>query len=527
MFHNLNLIDIPFEEYQLTDNFTSYTERIVKVFPYLKKELFFEPHQTDENYLIYLIHEDNSSVLFLIVNKHIGAIPQIAVLTDNGDYEMSETEVIDYLTDYRKHSTKCKLTDLVISDGDEVINEVRECVENYLLELSFEKDANKEITESMITDITAVILDTIYNYTYRSQHSESHFTSQIQSDFVDFFDDSEDDKTYSGNNTTSDYQQFFTDRRDKLPYRLQYALSSALGVKGLNDIISMSYNVENDLQRKAEADAKIEHQYDPVPRNRPIESLLKDFLSKGKKSQARTLLRKRIPYASFTEQKKVLTAFLHDTQTDREFALRFLDKNWDPYYYSEVEIIWHTYHDKDCARIVVHHFPMEFIEAKQDMLIKKFNYLQVRLRLPANAPIDRSRLLSHTYLYLCARLKIDIADNEAERILYQNIISILTLYIPFQTEIKKPDALLADSIVNSIVWSLGSLGKTNIILRFASFYKIIAPLLTKQDYTAIRTKLANIHHPLDFTEYDRILYLYTNTSESNTSITSKCKPCIL
>lgn len=285
-----------------------------------------------------------------------------------------------------------------------------------------------------------------------------------------------------------------------LPDKIRYALAVSLRDEALiaPDNYSCPYWIQSELKRKAQADERFAHQFDPVPRNKPLKQLLKDYTTKGRIVKARAELKKRVTFASFSEQKQILCALFENISLDRQFALRFLDTNWDDFYTPYVERAWRLFHEWQAAKVIVHHFPLEFILENQEALANDYIYLQMRLRLPADAPIDRKRLADSAYLYLCARQSIPVSDKEAEHILYQNTLNtigaayIRTTVLDFRT-------------ISSIVWSLGVLGKTKILLRFADFQKYLDPLVIEKKWEEVRALFCNLPTSLDFSAYDHAI----------------------
>lgn len=290
-----------------------------------------------------------------------------------------------------------------------------------------------------------------------------------------------------------------------LPDKIRYALAVSLqdGTKKALNNSSCPYWIQSELKRKANADERFAHQYDPVPRNRPLKQLLKDYTTKGHIVKARAELKKRVPFASFSEQKQILCAFFENISMDRQFALRFLDANWDDFYTPYVERAWQLFHEWQSAKVIVHHFPLEFIQANQEALARDYNYLQMRLRLPADAPIDRARLADSAYLYLCARQSIPVSDEEAELILYQNTLDTIgAAYIRA--------TILDLRTISSMVWSLGVLEKTEILLRFVDFQKALDSLVIDKQWEEVRVMFSNLPMSLDFSTYDQAIAVEAN-----------------
>ena len=302
-----------------------------------------------------------------------------------------------------------------------------------------------------------------------------------------------------------------------LPEKFQYAL--AVSVDNNTNVRhdpQCPYWIADKIARKNRAAEKTLHQFDPAARNKPIQQLFKDYFTKGKKVPARVELKARIPYASFDEQRLVLCSFLLNVPVDRKFALCYLDTHWDEYYAPFVENAWRDHHEMEAARCITHHFPLVFIEANQDALSEDYLYLQVRLRLPASAPIDRKRLSNSAYLYLCARQSISVTDRTAEKLLYQTVLDFIAKY-----ELNEKNNLCDISSISSIVWSLGMLGKTKILLRFVKFHQEVFPLVINERWESIRNVFLELGKSCDFTaftecvnERERRKQEYSNSLES-------------
>lgn len=293
-----------------------------------------------------------------------------------------------------------------------------------------------------------------------------------------------------------------------IPNKIRYALAVSLHDETLiaSDNYSCPYWIQSELKRKANADERFAHQYDPVPRNKPLKQLLKDYTTKGRIVKARAELKKRVPFVSFSEQKHILCAFFLNISIDRQFALRYLDTNWDEFYTPHVERAWHLFHEWQSAKVIVHHFPLEFILTHQDTLADDYSYLQMRLRLSSNAPKDRTRLADSAYLYLCARQSIPVSDTEAERILYQNTLNIIgAAYIKTVLDLRT---------ISSMVWSLGVLGKTEILLRFAAFQKSLDLLIIGKEWEDVRTMFRNLPISLDFSAFEQALAAEAKLTQS-------------
>lgn len=199
------------------------------------------------------------------------------------------------------------------------------------------------------------------------------------------------------------------------------------------------------------------------PKYRPIEDVLQDFLGSGKRQIARKELQIRLPYVTAIEQKRIIYAFMDsDAKQDREYVCKYLDSHYDPMYQKAIETIWELHHDLEAAKVLTHYASEEFVAAHFEQLAKDYNYMSVRLRMPADYPVDRTQLYQHELLHLCARLNLPITEHEAFAILSNTLITHLVR----QQHFTSSDSLYKLPYVSTIINDLGRLGFGNIVVRF-------------------------------------------------------------
>lgn len=227
---------------------------------------------------------------------------------------------------------------------------------------------------------------------------------------------------------------------------------------------------------------QIGHDYaiKPQPKYRPADEVLKEFLNpkNGKKQAARKELQVRLPYLAEIEQKKTIYAFLDtEVKTDRVFVLKYLDEHFDPMYLKAVETVWELHHDFEAAKLLTHYAPIEFVIENQDQLANDYRYFPVRLCLPAETPIDRSRLEMHELIHLCARQNLPLTEREAFFILSKTIAIELGQQVRFHDD----DSLFGLPHISSIIWALGRLGYQDIIAKFYVLNEKTKPLFNSHD----------------------------------------------
>lgn len=237
------------------------------------------------------------------------------------------------------------------------------------------------------------------------------------------------------------------------------------------------------------------------PKYRPVDEVLADFLGKGKKQAARKELQVRLPYLTAYEQKQIIYAFLDtDVKTDRVFVLKYLDTHFNPMYMKAVEVVWGLHHDFEAAKVLTHYASDEFIAENFEQLVQDYRYLPVRLRMPAEYPVDRFKFQYwHEYLYLCARQHLPITQKVAFSILSNTIhLRLLQENMTFEGA-----SLIRLSFMFPILWSLGELGFINIILRFFLENERTKPLFKSGDWDEIRDSIiAQLKEDGFFTCYD-------------------------
>lgn len=237
------------------------------------------------------------------------------------------------------------------------------------------------------------------------------------------------------------------------------------------------------------------------PKYRPVDEVLADFHGTGKKQAARKELQVRLPYLTAYEQKQIIYAFL-DTcvKTDRVFVLKYLDTHFDPMYMKAVEVVWGLHHDFEAAKVLTHYASDEFIAENFDQLVQDYRYLPVRLRMPADYPVDRFQFQHwHEYLYLCARQHLPITEKQAFSILSNTIhLRLLMENMAFEGA-----SLFRLTFMNPILWSLGELGFIGIILRFYLEVERTKPLFKMGNWEDIRPSIvAKLEEDGFFTCYD-------------------------
>lgn len=225
---------------------------------------------------------------------------------------------------------------------------------------------------------------------------------------------------------------------------------------------SVIYNAIYELKWEEE-NISFPHKIKNQPKYRAINTVLKDFNSKGKRQAARKELQIRLPYLTANEQKKTLIAFLNsEAKVDYTFASKYLYNHYEPKYLEALVNTWKSRHFYDVAKVLTHYAPDMFIAENFEQLAKDYRYLFVRMRMPVDYPIDRTRLEDNEFLHLCAHLHLQITEEEAFSILSNTLHKQLSTQPYFSGK----SSLYDIKYVGGIIKDLGRLGFNDLIMRF-------------------------------------------------------------
>lgn len=121
MFRNLDKHPALFEEYNLNkEQLNSCRKRLLAVQPGLciNDEEGEEDLDLDD---VHFIVADNNQIICVVPDHYEINVPQIFVLSDEGDYEMSDREVFDFLTMIHNTHPEFKLSHIHFEPGDDLI----------------------------------------------------------------------------------------------------------------------------------------------------------------------------------------------------------------------------------------------------------------------------------------------------------------------------------------------------------------------------------------------------------------------
>lgn len=172
MFYNFADTQTLFEEFKLDENkLTNYRQRLLALFlPSFSQEEREEEADVLDLNDFYLVRQDTNKVVILVPSLVFIDIPDMYVLSDDRDYQMTTEEVIVFLTDIYENHPERELTNLSYKD-DGIPSALVRSIRQYLLQ---QKDTRQPVpnaplesytlNQDVVLRLLRVILATVYNY---------------------------------------------------------------------------------------------------------------------------------------------------------------------------------------------------------------------------------------------------------------------------------------------------------------------------------------------------------------------------
>ena len=157
-----------------------------------------------------------------------------------------------------------------------------------------------------------------------------------------------------------------------------------------------------------------DHQQEVNRPNEPIATLLRWYQDKKSKkvSYAYRNLVKRFEAQSFTDQKRILRAFLAGSLSSSEWAAKWLRRNWIPGFEEDIKAAWKAYRGPLMALTVISVMPVAFVMEEQDALVEAtyrpdaYALLCGRLGRTPGFTIDFGRLSILDWFYIVGKLRM-------------------------------------------------------------------------------------------------------------------------
>lgn len=167
----------------------------------------------------------------------------------------------------------------------------------------------------------------------------------------------------------------------------------------------------------------------PEEEQYPIKQLM-DKLQSGnnqERSDASFFLEMRFWGQSLPCQIQIIKAVLSAKSLHKRDWLDILLNNWwDDAIMPDVEKAWLSYGEPECARVIMHRFPLDYVLMHQEELGKAdYQFLCMRLAKEEGFNIDKSRLSQIQYYQVLANTHIRLNDDEAESLLFGRVKRLL------------------------------------------------------------------------------------------------------
>ena len=221
------------------------------------------------------------------------------------------------------------------------------------------------------------------------------------------------------------------------------------------------------------------------PRNESISVLLKDFINKkgGRVAESRIKLRDRFSKQSSQIQRKILKTMLHASKQDRMWAFNRLNHHWDNFFLKDVKNLWEQYHEEESGKVIIRHFPMEYVYDNMSILSTQDKYTNLCIKLMhhprfhINMGMLRNGFVFSgnpevEYLYILAKSKSKVEEGYATNLLFQktafflNKLDTPTYEVLEEIVGKKASFVKELHVVRDILWCMGELGLVEELIAF-------------------------------------------------------------
>lgn len=167
----------------------------------------------------------------------------------------------------------------------------------------------------------------------------------------------------------------------------------------------------------------------PEEEQYPIKQLMDKLQSNDnqERSDASVFLEMRFWGQSLPCQIQIIKAVLSAKSLHKRDWLDILLNNWwDDAVMPDVEKAWLSYGEPECARVIMHRFPLDYVLMHQEELGKAdYQFLCMRLAKEEGFNIDKSRLSQIQYYQVLANTHMRLNDDEAESLLFGRVKRLL------------------------------------------------------------------------------------------------------
>lgn len=233
--------------------------------------------------------------------------------------------------------------------------------------------------------------------------------------------------------------------------------------------------------------------------------VIENYVNKksGNVTIARDEIKRRFFGLDWTDQQRILSAFLQSGKTDRQWAYSQLLELWDDTFQPMIQELWETHREQRCAWVVIRHFPLEYLEQHIQEFDDEGDYSFICRRLAAKPDfyVDKQRLSKTHYLMVLAHNERHITDAEATDLLYA-IVQDLCFHWHPSLELSSRSFLSRDVAmgardfrsVSLALYYLDKLGKYRIVEDFLEWEQVVrADVQRSPEYRALSQKSLSDH----------------------------------
>lgn len=217
---------------------------------------------------------------------------------------------------------------------------------------------------------------------------------------------------------------------------------------------------------------------------------------RGVYSKSRRILCHLLPYIGWAGQLKVIYFLINSPiRTEQDIASTFLLSHWDIVndlsdkkrqdWHNIIIEAWLQNMNTVSAKLIVRHFPTQYIQRYSETLIEQYDYFHVALRL-ANLPtyhVKRELLTDNEYFYIMAKTSRYVSDELCQQALAKLLLSKTKLttdevFSLWNDREKYSLSFLSFDDVRKFIWCLGRLGKAVLLMHFYRFDMMVQKYLS-------------------------------------------------
>lgn len=197
----------------------------------------------------------------------------------------------------------------------------------------------------------------------------------------------------------------------------------------------------------------------------------------------------RYKFASLKDRRRIIAFMFDGDKYERRYVYSNLYQQWDDYFFDRIISIYEQYHEGECLKIFIKHYPQCYLKDKFNALVDFYDYQYACYCMGAEqvAEIERDKMSPGEYIRLMATFKRQIPVQEAEDILYHTLVYNLFDFLCFPEQQKT--SLLAIRPVKHVVVAMGGLGMKESLISFAKICSMANKILVNRfssiiDYNA-------------------------------------------